>query len=33
MFIMSLSKFDETVCHFDRTDHPILSVVRTIPFY
>lgn len=28
MFIMSLNKFDETVCHFDRTDHPALSVVR-----
>lgn len=28
MFIMSLNKFDETVCHFDRTDHPVLTVVR-----
>ena len=28
MFIMSLNKFDETVCHFERTDHPTLTVVR-----
>jgi hypothetical protein len=28
MFIMSLNKFDETVCHFERTDHPTLTVVN-----
>ena len=28
MFVMSLNKFDETVCHFERTDHPVLTVVR-----
>ena len=32
MFVMSLNKFDETVCHFERTDHQILTVVSFLAF-
>ena len=32
MFVMSLNKFDETVCHFERTDHQILTVVSLLAF-